>query len=171
VLDVVIGGRCLRVADRDWVDPLDPTFAAQPLGSAGTRRALTVSTSTGITRLLGANVTRLFASLPYGPDDLDPATAPLLVEVTIPDGAAADAYTPVGLAVLGLPASFPLDSRGAPIPHVKCQPHGQYAFDAGLDGVDARSAAAGGDRELAWFPRGQTLVADPAVPFDDWWYA
>ncbi len=114
---------------------------------------------------------QLFASLPYGPEDLDPATAPLLIEVTVPDGVAADAYTPAGLAALGLPASFPLGGGGAPIGHGVCQPHGQSAFDEGLDGVDARSAAAGGDRELAWFPKGRSLVADPAVPFDEWWYA
>ncbi|MBA2577671.1 MAG: hypothetical protein H0V05_13675 [Euzebyaceae bacterium] len=114
---------------------------------------------------------RLFASLPYGPEDLDPATAPLLIEVAIPDGVAADAYTPAGLTALGLPASYPLDGGGALIAHAVCQPLGQGALDAGLDGVDARSAAPGGDRELAWFPKGRTLAADPAVPFDEWWYA
>lgn len=31
--------------------------------------------------------------------------------------------------------------------------------------------APGGDGELAWFPKGRGLAADPAVPFDEWWYA
>lgn len=32
MLDVAIGGSCLRVADPDWTDPLDATFAARPPG-------------------------------------------------------------------------------------------------------------------------------------------
>lgn len=72
---------------------------------------------------------------------------------------------------MGLPTSFPLDERGETVWHATCQPLGQGAFDAGLDGVDARSAAPGGDRELAWFPKGRMLVADPAAAFDEWWYA
>lgn len=171
MLDVAIGGTCLRVADPDWTEPFDATFAAQPPGQRWNPpglECLYLNRDHGTAR---ANVARLFAALPYGPEDLDPATAPVLIEVTIPDGVAADAYTPAGLAALGLPALFPFDDQGAVIVHAACQPHGQAAFDAGLDGVDARSAAPGGDRELAWFPKSRTLVADSAVPFDDWWYA
>lgn len=170
MLDVAIGGTCLRVADPDWTDPLDATFAAQPPGQRWNPPGLDCLYLNCDHATARANVARLFVGLPYGPEDLDPATAPVLIEVTVPDGVAVDAYTPAGLAALNLPASFPLDSKGALISHARCQPHGQAAFDAGLDGVDARSAAPGGDRELAWFPKGRTLALDSAVPFDEWWY-
>lgn len=171
MLEVVIGGSCLRVADPDWSDPLDATLAAQPPGQRWNPPGLDCLYLNRDHVTARANVARLFASLPYGPEDLDPTTAPVLIQVTIPAGLAADAYTEEGLGAFGLPSSYPLDDDGAPIAHAVCQPHGQGAFDAGLDGVDARSAAAGGDRELAWFPKSRTLAADPAVPFDEWWYA
>ena len=44
-----------------------------------------------------ANVLRLFAGLPHGPEDLEPATAPLLVNIAVPVGRAADASTNDGL--------------------------------------------------------------------------
>jgi hypothetical protein len=111
----------------------------------------------------------MFDGLPYGPEDLDPVTAPVLVDVAVPDGEAADAFTDDGLISLELPTSFPLDAQGDPIPHQACQPLGQAAFDAGLDGVDCRSAADGGVRELAWFPRGRTAQEVSRRAFDRWW--
>lgn len=171
MLEVPIGGSCLRVADPDCTDPLDATFAAQPPGQRWNPPGLECLYLNRDHPTARANVARRFASLPYGPEQFDPATAPVLIEVAIPDGVAADAYTEAGLTSMGLPASLPLDGRSAPISHEVCQPLGQDAFDGGLDGVDARSAAPGGDRELAWFPRGRTLAAAPAVPFDEWWYA
>jgi hypothetical protein len=171
VLEVAIGGSCLRVADPDWVDPLDATFAAQPPGQRWNPPGMECLYFNRDHLTARANVERKLVGLPYGPEDLDPATAPVLIEVAIPDGVAADAYTPAGLTDLGLPVSYPLDASGVPIAHAVCQPLGQGALDAGLDGIDARAAASGGDRELAWFPKGRTLSADPAVPFDEWWYS
>lgn len=66
-----------------------------------------------------------FVGLPYGPEDLDPATAPLLVGVDVPDGEATDAYTEAGLASLGLSATYPHDTTGDVIPHHTCQPIGR----------------------------------------------
>ena len=110
-----------------------------------------------------------FAGLAYGPEDLDPATAPVLVEVTLPAGQAADAYSSDGLASLGLPHTYPHNADGSPIPHSACQPIGKAVRDAGLDGVDYRSATAGGDRELAWFPRSAAAQRRSRHTFDDWW--
>ncbi len=170
VLEVAIGGQSLRVADPDWTDALDATFAAQPPGQRWNPPGVECLYLNGDHATARANVERLYAGLPYGPEDLEPATAPVLIEVTIPNGVAADAYTPAGLTSFGLPVTYPVDGDRAPIGHSVCQPLGQSALDAGLDGVDARSAVEGGDRELAWFPKGRTPAADPPVPFDDWWY-
>jgi len=60
---------------------LDPVSAAHeggrwnPPGSFG---VLYLNLGEDVAR---ANVARLFAGLPYGPEDLDPDTAPMLVEV------------------------------------------------------------------------------------------
>jgi RES domain len=170
VLEVAIGGIYVRVADPDWQDPLDASFAARPPGQRWNPPGLACLYVNGDRGTARANVARLFASLPYGPEDLDPVTAPLLIEVAIPEGTAADAYTEPGLAALGLPGSYPVDSAESTIAHAVCQPIGWAAAQAGLDGVDARSAAPTGDRELAWFPRGRGAFAQATFPFEEWWY-
>lgn len=140
MLEVAIGASCLRIADPDWLEPLDATFAAQPPGQRWNPPGVECLYLNRDQVTARANVERRLVGLPYGPEDLDPATAPVLIEVTIPDGLAADAYTPAGLTDLGLPASYPLDAAGATVVHAVCQPLGQGALDAGVDGVDARSA-------------------------------
>lgn len=163
-----IGGWYGRVADPAWSDPLDPSYSSvapgrwNPSGLA----CLYLNADTVTAR---ANVGRLFDGLPYGPEDLDPLTAPVLIEVAVPDGVAADAFTSEGLASLGLPTGFPLDAGGDPIPYEECQPVGLAAFDAGLDGIDCRSAAQGGVRELVWFPRGRLAEEVSRRAFAQWW--
>ena len=165
---VAIEGPYCRVADPEWADPLDPSFAAatgqrwNPPGLA----CLYLNRDEATAR---ANVRRLFTGLPYGPEDLDPATAPLLVSVAVPAGQAADAYSDDGLVSLGLPDTYPRDVDGGLISHSICQTVGQAVFDAGLHGVDYRSAAPGGDRELAWFPRGSSAREESRRAFEDWW--
>lgn len=166
---VVIGGPYHRVADPDWSDPLDPSFAGAGSGQRWNPAGLPCLYLSAGLATARANVARLFAGLPYGPEDLDPVTAPVLLDVRVPDGRAADAFTDDGLLALGLPTSYPLDDHGDVIPHRACQPLGQRAFDEGLDGVDARSAAAGGVRELAWFPRQLAAEVLSRRTFEEWW--
>lgn len=163
-----IGGEYHRIADPDWSDPLDASYAALT-GQRWNPPGLACLYLNSDMQTVRANLVQRFAGLPYGPDDLDPATAPLLVTVGVPDGQAADAYTDRGLRAAGLPPSYPLDSGGQPVPHSTCQPIGQAAFDAGLDGIDCRSAAPGGNRELAWFPRSAALQPQSRVAFEQWW--
>jgi len=100
---------------------------------------------------------------------VDPATAPLLLTVELPNGDAADAFTDQGLVELGLPLTYPSDANGDAIPHTTCQPIGQTVFDAELDGVDCRSAAYTGRRELAWFTRTSRAHELPRRGFEKWW--
>ena len=163
-----IRGEHFRIADPDWADPLDTSYGAhdgQRWNPAGLE-CLYLNSNLATAR---ANVARRFDRLPYGPEDLDPATAPQLVTVDVPAGRAADAHTDEGLSAAGLPVSYPLDSDGQLIGHTVCQPIGQAAFDEGLDGIDCRSAAPGGTRELAWFPRGVKLQPRSRQPFEQWW--
>jgi RES domain len=164
-----IGGRYLRVADPEWVDPLDATYAALGDGQRWNPPGLACLYLNADEKTARANVDRLYEGLPYSAEDLDPDEAPLLVEVDIPEGTAVDAYSGAGLSAAGLPATFPRDALGNLIPHATCQPIGAAAFASGLDGVDARSAASGGDRELAWFPRSHAATKISVRQFQDWY--
>ncbi|MCB0981414.1 MAG: RES family NAD+ phosphorylase [Acidimicrobiaceae bacterium] len=169
MLEVPTAGPYYRVADPSWSDPLDPTYASAGAGQRWNPSGLPclyLNADVGTAR---ANVARLHRGLPYGPEDLDPATAPLLVEVEIPSGVAADAFSGAGLAVMGLPPTYPLDASGDVVAHSVCQPLGNLAFDNGLDGVDCRSATPGGTRELAWYPRSSVATELSRRAFSEWW--
>lgn len=168
LLKIAIGGRYFRVADPDWPDPLDASFAARGSGQRWNPPGLPCLYLTLDLKTAKANVARLFVDLPYGPEDLDEDAAPLIVDVDIPTGSALDADSDAGLAATGLPATYPFDATNSIIPHSLCQPIGQAAYDAGLDGVAARSAARGGDHELAWFPREKAAVSVDTRRFGDW---
>ncbi len=122
-------------------------------------------------RTARANARAKLNGLPYGPEDLDPATAPLLVDVNIPDGEAWDLRSDEGLAAVGLPNTYPLDASGKEIGWGVCQPIGLEAWESESDGVACRSAADGGTEELAWFVR--TLAASATAPrsFDEWYWS
>lgn len=165
---VPIAGVYYRVADPDWADPLDPLFAAAQ-GQRWNPPGLPCLYLNRDEATARANVLRLYVGLPYGPEDLDPATAPLVLEVEVPDGTAADAFTDDGLLALGLPTTYPTDVHGALVPRDVCQRIGQSVFDGGLDGVDCRSAAVGGDRELAWYPRDAAVTVVTRRAFEEWW--
>lgn len=168
------GGSALRVADPLWSDPLDPSYAAisggrwNPPGSFG---VLYLNLSYSVAH---ANLTRLYEELPYGPEDLIPSAAPLLIEVELPSEPYVDAHHHQGLKSLGLPASYPADDRGQLIPHATCQTIGQQLWDGGELGIVCPSAAprAGGGRELAWFARpGRTRpTLNQTRPFQEWFY-
>ncbi len=115
------------------------------------------------------NVVYRFAGLPYGPEDLEPTEAPVLIVVKVPASLALDAFSDKGLTAVGLPTTYPLDSADDPVAHSVCQPIGTAAYQAGLDGVASHSAAPCSGRELAWFPRSQPAVATERVSFTAWW--
>ena len=119
---------------------------------------------------------RLFVSgWPYEPEDLRDETGPLLVGVKLPGNQrVADVHSRDGVAAVGLPASYPLDSSGNLVPHSRCQAIGQRAKDRGLRGVRCRSARApdGAGRELAWFPSTARSRASQTevIRFERWFW-
>jgi hypothetical protein len=78
-----------------------------------------------------------------------------------------------GLEAVGLPAGYPLDEHGDPVPHAQCHPVGQAAYDELLPGIACRSAAtraAKSDEELAVFDRDAAIVTQIARrTFNDWY--
>jgi RES domain len=167
------GGEYLRVADPDWDDPFDGGYAAIFGGRWNPPASFPVVYLCASVEVARANVHRKLSGQPYGPEDLDPETAPLLVATRVREDAFVDAVTDAGCASLGLPATYPRTSSGRLIGHRRCQPIGRAAWDAGEPGIAARSAARGAERggeELAFFPRRRRLRATRTVPFEDWFW-
>jgi RES domain-containing protein len=170
---VARGGRYLRVADPAWDDPLDANHSRQPGGRWNAPGSLPVVYLNRTLRAARANVARLFVGLPYGPEDLAPRAAPMLVATDVPRDRYLDVITDAGCIQLGLPSTYPLDETAEVIAHDRCQPIGQQAWDAGLPGIACRSAApatTATDEELAWFQRASRLTATTRLVFDGWFW-
>ncbi len=147
MLVIEVHGRCFRVADPSWTDPLDTSDAAaiggrwNPPGLGAlylnqTREAALANARRSVIERWGVTL-----------DDVRPDALPDLQHVdVIPGGRFADALTAVGIAQLGLAASYPVD-----IPHPPCQGIGAAAHRAGLDGVAPLSAVAPTQAELVIF--------------------
>ena len=102
------------------------------------------------------------AGWPYEPEDLRDDTGPVLIGCTLPRRQiVCDAHSAAGLRAAGLPATYPHDENGTPIPHARCRPLGTRAKAERLRGVRARSAQSpdGAGRELAWFPASGSSIA------------
>lgn len=169
---VTRGGIHVRVADPDWSDPLSGEFARARGGRWNPPHSFPVVYLNADERVARANLLHRFARLPYGPEDLEPSAAPVLVSTEVPEDDFADVVSEAGCAAAGLPPTYPLDAGGSPVPHEVCRPVGLRAWDAGLPGVACRSAAPAappGGEELAWFGRGSRLTPLHVRVFDDWY--
>jgi hypothetical protein len=170
------GHEWLRIADPSWRDPLDPTFAARHGGRWNPPNSYPTLYFNEDPVTARINLRRFIAGWPYEPEDLRDDNGPVLVVATLPrDQRVADVHTPDGVKAVGLPRTYPLDSRGRLIGHERCQLIGADAKDRGLRGVRCRSARApdGAGRELAWFPatarsRGHHKAT---LPFAEWYWA
>lgn len=167
------GGRYLRVADPAWEEPLAGSYAARAGGRWNPPDSFAVvhlCRSIGVAR---ANVYRLLADQPYGPEDLQPAAGPVLVATSVPDDRYVDAVTVRGLASLGLPRRYSRDARGQVVPRERREAIGQSAWDSGEPGIASRSAAPTAPlrgEELAWFERGDRLTAESVRAFERWFW-
>lgn len=102
-----------------------------------------------------------------------PEAGPHLVDMAVPDGTAWEQRSDDGLVAVGLPTTYSDDGHGGTVGWEACQPIGATAHQEGSDGIACRSAALGGTRELAWFPRASRAAA--AVlgrrSFTGWYWA
>jgi len=149
------GHTWFRIADVNWADPLDPTFAGTKGGRwnpPGSHPTLYLNED----RISAHLNLRLFIDgWPYEPEDLRNDTGPVLVHATLPKNqSVTDVHSRDGVAAVGLPSTYPLDQAGRLVPHATCQPIGLEAKEIRLRGIRARSARTpeGAGRELAWFP-------------------
>jgi hypothetical protein len=172
------GGPYLRVADPGWDDPLEGSFAAERGGRWNPPESFPVVYLCGSIEVARANVYRKLQGQPYGPEDLRPGRGPVLVRTTVPEDRYLNVITDAGCRDAGLPESYPLDGRRRLVPWSRCQPIGLRAWEAGLPGVAARSAADARARdsatrlvmeELAYFGR-RKLRRGAIRAFDDWFW-
>ena len=146
----------LRVASAEWRDALDPTYAQRAGGRWNPPQAYPTLYLNGDLTTARSQLERMLEGYPVGLDDLD-EEAFVLVAARLPRRQrCADAVSAAGLKALGLTSTYPLDAKGKPVTHSKCQSIGVTVRDRGLRGVWCRSAATsdGRGRELAWFPSG-----------------
>jgi hypothetical protein len=177
VTELLLDGHSwLRICDRAWTDPLDPSFAkqrGQRWNPPGSFAAVYFNEDLVTARL---NLRMFIEGWPFGPEDLRDDTGPCLVSARLPRGQkVADVHSPAGVAAVGLPDSYPRDAEGQLIGHQVCQPIGAAVHAAGLRGVRCRSARApdGVGRELAWFPASPRSRANlvASTPFVAWYFA
>lgn len=169
----VRGGPYYRVADPDWLDPLDGRSSMDKGGrwnAPGSFPVVYFNRSVSLERLFVAHKMR---DLPYGPEDLDPDSGPILVNVELPSERYVDVVTDPGCAAVGLPTSYPVDASGNLIEYQSCWLIGEAAWnqdEAGIAGRSATSGAPKSDEELAWFQRGTQLGAAGVESFLEWFF-
>ena len=162
------GGPYLRVADPDWDDPLDGRYAADRGGRWNPPESFPVVYLCETVAVARANVYRRLEGQPYGPEDLRPEGGPVLVRTRVPEDRYLNVVTEAGLRNAGLPRTYPRDGRGRIVSWRRCQPIGLRAWEAGLPGIAARSAAGPGE-ELAYFGR-RRLRRAGVRSFPEWFW-
>jgi hypothetical protein len=149
---------CFRVADPDWEDPFDGSYSmlqGQRWNARGSFPVTYLNANEETAEANGRYMLSKVAGIGVDVDDLERGQLPVIIPYVVPDRTVLDIISDAGCLDAGLETTYPLDQDGAVVPHSRCQPIGQRAWDAGLDGVGCRSAALLGDdgRELAWFDR------------------
>lgn len=163
----------VRVTRPHHEDPYDPSWAQRHGGRWNPPDSFATLYLNADVATARRQIERLLEDTVVEPDDLT-GDAYELVGAYLPDAqVAADVVSDGGVAVAGLPSTYPADAEGHRVGHEVCQPIGVEAYEAGLDGVHCRSAATldGAGRELAWWPRDRRPI--PAaegrrVPYSRW---
>lgn len=168
------GHEWLRIADRDWIDPLDPSYAAIVGGRWNPPESFPVLYLNEDVVTARLNVRAFVSAWPYEPEDLRADTGPVLVGATLPSQQrVVDVHTPDGVAQVGLPVTYPTDTEGAMVAHETCQPIGTTVKAAGYSGIRCRAAQSpdGEGRELAWYPAAAETSATLTTRLDyEGWY-
>jgi hypothetical protein len=154
------------------MDPLDTSYSKERGARWNAPDSFGVLYLNRDERMARVQVAHRLAGHPYGIEDLDPAEQHDLVTVELPRAVRVDCVTDQGLAAVGLPPSYPLDSGGGLVGYDVCRAVGQQAYDGGRTGVACRSAAAGAeshDEELAVFDtHTDSVKMTGRRPFADW---
>jgi RES domain len=154
-----------RVADPDWEDPLDGSYSmrfGQRWNAKGSFPVTYLNANEATARANADVMIRKLIGVGVEIEDLERAQLPVIVPCVVPERTVLDVLSDQGCLDLGLEVTYPHDPDGAIVPHLRCQPIGQQAWEEGLDGISCRSAAllTPDGQELAWFDRpGRRLSA------------
>lgn len=164
-------GIYMRVADPGWEKPLDAEHSRRLGGRWNPPESFGVIYLNASLEVARAQVRRKLEPRGIRPEDLRRERGPLLVHTEVPEDSYVDAITDLGLNSLGLPASYPLNSKGEEVSHAVCQPIGQEAWEGKEPGIACRSAAAqpSPGEELAYFP-GNALTVTRRQPWTEWFW-
>jgi hypothetical protein len=165
----------LRVAQPDWTNPLDSSYAQNFGGRWNPPKSFATLYLNGDVITARLQIERMCGGTPITPDDLAD-DAYVLVAATLPAAQfGADAVSVEGLISLGLPQSYPLDGQGGSIPRAMCHEIGAGLQQQGIGGVWCRSHCTddGRGKEFAWYSGTQnaTAVWHDALQFGAWRYA
>ncbi|MHB8148206.1 MAG: RES family NAD+ phosphorylase [Vulcanimicrobiaceae bacterium] len=169
VARITRGGSYYRVCDPSWANPAITLYAKRfggrwnPPGEFG---ALYLSA----TLTVAAANARRSISTEFGNavsfSDIRPERRPDLQVFTVTNHAFVDAITDAGIAMLALPAAFPIGCD-----HAVCQTLGRDLYAADEAGIAARSAVEVGE-ELAIFDSHTALARrkrNGRLPFAQWY--
>ena len=165
-------GTYFRLAEPDWIDPLDAsTLSAR--AADGPARRVRCHLPQRQRAHQSATAADNLAGLPYGPEDLDPSEQDDLVTVEVPTRAHFDWISEGVLAAVALPASYPRHCNGGPVTDATCQPIGRRAFDASSPEPPAarrrrtlRPTIRSLPSSTALWDRARVAIR---VPFAAWW--
>ena len=164
----------LRITRPHYVDAFDPTFAQVRGGRWNPPDSWPTLYLNEDLATVHAQVRHLFAGRGIEPDDLDDDAPIRLAAATLPGRqSVAEVISAGGVGSVGLPASYPVDARGDPVPHEVTRAIGGLVHEANLRGVWCRSAAGVG-HELAWFPAARsraTAIWSTPRPYGRWRHA
>ena len=161
------GGPYLRVADPDWEDPLDGRFAAERGGRWNPPESFPVVYLTSSVPVARAYVFQKLEGQPYGPEDL--RAGPLLVRTRVPEDRYVNAVTAAGLRDLGLPKTYPLDSRRRLVPWRRCQPIGLAGVGSG-SARTSRPVRRGRRARNSPTSAAASCAAERSASFDQWFW-
>ena len=155
---VTRSGRSVRVADPDWRQPLDPSFATLRGGRWNPPSSFPVLYLCATVAVAREVVLGRFAGLPYGLLDLRSDRRPVLIETDVPTHRAVDVVTDAGCRAASLPVTYPYDARGRKIGWARTQPIGEAAWEPGrtVDRLPQRRPAEGRRRRGAGVVRSRT---------------
>ena len=158
-----------RIADPDWEDPFDGSYSmrhGQRWNAQGSFPVTYLNANLETARANAELMVGRLTGIGVDIDDIEGGQLPVIVPCDVPDRTVLDVLSDQGCLDVGLEATYPLDQDGVIVPHARCQPIGQSAWDDGLDGIACRSAAllTGDGEELAWFDRPGKRLTPNGLP-------
>jgi RES domain-containing protein len=162
-------GRYFRVCKPDWADSADTTFSKRSGGRWNPPSEFGALYLNANVRVAAAQARHQHAGRAIALFDLRSERRPALATFDVPALTVVDVVAAEAIRTLGLPSTYPVDVAWEP-----CQQIARTAYDTGLAGVAARSAAEARlndvvGEELAYFDSQPALQEVERLTFAEWY--